>query len=175
MPKAIARLATSEPMRPRPITPSVLPWSSMPSLASSLRNHLPLERPAAACGTLRASAIMRPNANSAVVTMLPSGVFMTTTPCCVASSTFTLSTPTPARPTTFNCFAAAMTFFVTFVSERTSNAVASPTMAHNSSSVWVFSRTTTLNSGRCFSSSMPLGEIGSQTMIFIKSKNGRRV
>ena len=38
--------------------------------------------------------------NSAVVMVLPPGVFITTTPCCVAASTSTLSTPTPARPTT---------------------------------------------------------------------------
>ena len=37
------------------------------------------------------------------------GVFITTTPRCVAASTSTLSTPTPARPTTRNCGAASMT------------------------------------------------------------------
>ena len=47
--------------------------------------------------------------NSAVVTVLPPGVFITTMPCCVAASMSTLSTPTPARPTTRNFFAASMT------------------------------------------------------------------
>ena len=40
--------------------------------------------------------------SSAVETVLPPGVFITTTPRCVAASTSTLSTPTPARPTTRN-------------------------------------------------------------------------
>ena len=40
--------------------------------------------------------------SSAVEIVLPPGVFMTTTPRCVAASTSTLSTPTPARPTTRN-------------------------------------------------------------------------
>ena len=47
--------------------------------------------------------------NSAVVTVLPPGVFITTVPCCVAASMSTLSTPTPARPTTRNFGAASMT------------------------------------------------------------------
>lgn len=40
------------------------------------------------------------------------------TPRLVAASTSTLSTPTPARATTFRFFAAARTSAVTFVSER---------------------------------------------------------
>ena len=39
---------------------------------------------ACACGTLRASASSMAKLNSAVVTVLPPGVFITTTPCCVA-------------------------------------------------------------------------------------------
>ncbi len=51
--------------------------------------------------------------------VLPPGVFITTTPRCVAASTSTLSTPTPARPTTRSFGAASMTLRVTLVSERT--------------------------------------------------------
>ena len=40
---------------------------------------------------------------SAVVIALPCGVFITTTPRAVADLTSTLSTPMPARPTTFRC------------------------------------------------------------------------
>ena len=65
---------------------------------------------------------------------------MTTVPFWVAASVSTLSTPTPARPTTFNSFAASMTFLVTLVSDRTTKAVASPTMARSSASVGGFGR-----------------------------------
>ena len=42
---------------------------------------------------------------SAVVIELPKGVFITMTPRAVAAGMSTLSTPMPARPTTFNFFA----------------------------------------------------------------------
>ena len=58
---------------------------------------------------------------SAVVIELPNGVFMTTTPLADAAFTSTLSTPMPARPITFNFFAASRTFVVTFVAERTAS------------------------------------------------------
>ena len=70
--------------------------------------------------------------NSAVVTVLPPGVFITTVPCCVAASMSTLSTPTPARPTTRNLGAASMTLRVTLVSERTTSATASATTGSSS-------------------------------------------
>jgi CheY-like chemotaxis protein len=71
---------------------------------------LPATIVACACGTLRASESSMVKLNSAVVTVLPPGVFITTVPCCVAASMSTLSTPTPARPTTRNFGAASMTF-----------------------------------------------------------------
>ena len=46
---------------------------------------------------------------SAVVIELPNGVFITTMPRCVAAGTSTLSTPMPARPTTFSLAAASST------------------------------------------------------------------
>ena len=61
----------------------------------------PALRDAVPWGTLRASAIIMAIACSAVVMTLPSGVFMTTTPRLVAAGISTLSSPMPARPTTF--------------------------------------------------------------------------
>jgi hypothetical protein len=61
--------------------------------------------------------------------VLPEGVFITITPRSVAASTSTLSTPTPARPTTLSFVAAAMTSRVIFVSERTTIASASAARA----------------------------------------------
>ena len=81
--------------------------------------------------------------SSAVEMVFPLGVFITTMPRVVAASTSTLSTPTPARPTTRNDFAAAIIFLETFVSERTTNAVASATSGINSASDKRFGRTTT--------------------------------
>ena len=66
-------------------------------------------------------AIINEIACSAVVTELPNGVFITTTPRAVAALTSTLSTPMPARPTTRSFFAASSTFGVTFVAERIAN------------------------------------------------------
>ena len=55
---------------------------------------------ACACGILRASESSSENVCSAVEMVFPPGVFMTTMPRSVAAATSTLSTPTPARPTT---------------------------------------------------------------------------
>ena len=117
MPKAWARFATSPPMRPKPTTPRVFLKSSMPE--KLFRSHWPAFMEAAACGTGRAPHRIWVNVSSAVAMVLPEGVFMTMTPRSVAASTSTLSTPTPARPTTFNSGAAANTAAVIFVSERT--------------------------------------------------------
>ena len=68
--------------------------------------------------------------SSAVAIVLPAGVFMTTTPCSVAASTSTLSTPTPARPTTFNSGATLKTSAVIFVSDRTAIACTSFTSSN---------------------------------------------
>src|SRR5256885_12559798 len=105
--------------------------------------------------------------SSAVEMVLPLGVFITTMPRWVAASTSTLSTPTPARPTTFNCGAESMIFLVIFVSDRTTSALASLMTGNNSASGSRLSSTCTLNSARCWNIAMPLGEIGSQITIFI--------
>ncbi len=71
-----------------------------------------------AWGIFRDRAISIAMACSAVVTVLPPGVFMTMTPLELAASRSTLSTPMPARPITFMFFAASMTSAVTLVALR---------------------------------------------------------
>ena len=97
--------------------PRVLRKSSSPEKV--LRSHCPARMEAAACGTGRAPQRMWVKVSSAVAMVLPDGVFITMTPRSVAASTSTLSTPTPARPTTFRRGAAARTSAVIWVSERT--------------------------------------------------------
>ena len=55
---------------------------------------------------------------SAVVIELPNGVFITTTPAAVAAGMSTLSTPMPARPTTFSFWRGGEHIAVTLVAER---------------------------------------------------------
>ena len=96
--------------------PSTLLHTSVPSHFS--RSQRPARTPAAACGTLRARASSSVIACSAVVTLEPPGVFMTTMPFLVAASTSTLSTPMPARPITRSASARASTSAVTLVPLR---------------------------------------------------------
>ena len=76
-----------------------------------------------ATGVLNAALIARLygiSENQVLFTPYPAGnAFKATIPRLVAASTSTLSTPTPARPTTFNLVARAITSDVTFVAERT--------------------------------------------------------
>src|SRR5918998_2590419 len=99
MPKPSARCATSWPMRPKPSTPSVFSYTSTP--LNLERSQAPAVSDRCACGTLRASARSIARVCSAAVITFDCGAFATTTPRLVAASTSTLSTPTPARPTTF--------------------------------------------------------------------------
>ena len=108
------------------------------------------------------------NVNSAVEIVFPPGVFITTMPRSVAASTSTLSTPTPALPTTFRFGAASITFRVTFVSDRTTNAETFATIGIKSASPSGFGSTVTVNSERSLRSAMPLGETGSHINKFIK-------
>ena len=64
---------------------------------------------------LRAIETISEKACSAVEMVFPPGVFITMMPRLVAASTSTLSTPTPARPTTLSFVAASMTLALTFV------------------------------------------------------------
>ena len=111
-----ARSATIAPILPQPIMPRRLPVISVPINLDF--SHLLAVVEACACGICRASANSIEIACSAVVTALPNGVFMTTTPASVAAAKSTLSTPMPARPTTFNLSARANNSGVTLVAER---------------------------------------------------------
>ena len=99
-------------MRPIPITPSVLLYSSTPS--KFFLSQCLLRTFASACGILRATESNNENACSAVEIVFPPGAFNTTTPRRVAVSTSTLSTPTPARPTTRSLLPAFKISAVTF-------------------------------------------------------------
>ena len=122
MSNAFARIATSPPMRPSPISPSVFPRTSAPDDDFSQR---PSRIAASNFGTWRTKASNSANVCSATLTELPPGVLMTRTPRLVASSRSMLSTPTPARPTTRKCGALSISSGVTFVALRTINASAS--------------------------------------------------
>ncbi len=106
-----------EPMLPQPIRPRVLPVSSTPM--KRFFSHLPALVEAEASGICRASANIMAMACSAVVMVLPCGVFITTTPRAVAERMSTLSTPMPARPTTLRLVATSSSSRVTLVAERT--------------------------------------------------------
>ena len=93
MPKPRARCATSWPIRPKPMMPSVFSCSSTP--LNFARSHAPPISDACACGTLRASASSSAIVCSAAVITLDCGALATSTPRRVAASTSTLSTPTP--------------------------------------------------------------------------------
>ena len=104
-----------------PITPRILLYSSTPSkffLSQAL-----LRTFASACGILRETQSNNENACSAVEMVFPPGAFNTTTPRRVAASTSTLSTPTPARPTTRSLLPAFKISAVTLVWLRTTSAL----------------------------------------------------
>ena len=121
MPKARARIATSWPMRPKPSTPSVLPSTSVPP--NFARSHLPQVRLACACGMLRASASISATVCSAAATVLASGALATMMPLLEAAATSTLSTPTPARPTTRRLSARSITSASSLVARADQDAV----------------------------------------------------
>ena len=98
MPRVLAQDATTCPMRPHPMMPSVFPLISTPMRA--FLSHLPSLALMSAAGSLRARLQRSDTASCAVLTVLPPGVFITITPYLVASATLMLSTPTPALPMT---------------------------------------------------------------------------
>ena len=118
--KPCARSATIVPILPQPIRPNVLPVISVPIKRDF--SHLPALVDSLASGICRAKDSIKVMACSAVVTALPYGVFITITPRLVAAAISTLSTPIPARPTTFRFVAAFKISAVTLVAER----IASP-------------------------------------------------
>jgi len=92
---------------------------------------------------------------SAVVTVLPPGVFMTTTPFLVAAGISTLSRPLPARPTTLSFAAFSSRPAVTLVADRMMSASYSP-MIFSISSTEVLLRAST-SSPAFLSMSTPTG------------------
>ena len=162
MSKAIARLATPEPMRPMPMTPSVLPRSSTPTYF--LRFHSPLCIVSFAIGMLRDIASIMAIVCSVAAIVLPPGELMTMMPLAVAAGISMLSTPTPARPMILSFSARAMTSAVTFEAERTISASKSGIIS-SSSSAGSLSLTTTSKS--FCKSSMPFGEIPSAANTFM--------
>ena len=121
------RWAKSCPILPRPTTPIVLPEISTP--LKLLRFQVCARSVASAAGICLAAASNRATACSAAETMLLVGALTTITPRAVAAGTSTLSSPTPARATTFSRVVAASTSASTWVAERTSSASASATAA----------------------------------------------
>src|SRR5262245_8425621 len=172
MPKAIARRAISVPTRPIPRMPSVLLYSSTPSYR--WRSHFPARTLASACGMARAMLTRSEKACSAVEIVFPPGVFITITPHWVAALISTLSTPTPARPTTRSFLAAWRIAAVTLVWLRT-------TSAENSGIILIRSAsdmpvlTTTSSSPPVAISSNPRGETESATRTLRTSIKPARV
>ena len=80
--------------------PSVLPATCVPMYL--LRSHLPSIRLWYAGAMLRDRASISAIVCSAVLSVLPAGVFITTMPCRVAASLSMLSVPTPARTIAFS-------------------------------------------------------------------------
>ena len=117
-----ARLAATCPILPSPMTPRVLPVSSVP--ISPFFFQFPVRVRRSALGMCLESEQISEIASSAVVTVFPRGVFMTMTPLSVAACRSTLSMPTPARPMTRSSSAASITRRVTLVAERTTMACA---------------------------------------------------
>ena len=111
--------------------PTVLSSSSTPEYL--LRFQAPPLSASLAGAMLRAVASSRPTASSAAEVMLEVGALTTMTPATVAALTSTLSSPTPARATTFSREAAARASSSICVAERTSTA-STPARAGSSSS-----------------------------------------
>ncbi|EAQ24340.1 hypothetical protein ROS217_08820 [Roseovarius sp. 217] len=109
---------------PAPMTPSVLLNSSTPIKA--FFSHLPAWVDTEASGSCRATANIIAMACSAVVIMLPKGVFITITPFLLAASLSILSVPIPARAITLSLCALARIFSVTLVADRMARPSYSP-------------------------------------------------
>ena len=171
-----ARLATTEPILPQPIMPSVLPVISAPMNLDF--SHLPAWVEVSAAGIWRASAIIMAMACSAVVIELPNGVFMTTTPFEDATGMSTLSTPMPARPITLSFSAFSSTSAVTLVAERMARPSYSPMTDFSFSgslprSGWK-STSTPLSRKICTAASESLSEIRTLGMSLVSLHERRR-
>src|SRR6266480_4305413 len=162
----MARRLNSLPIRPIPITPSVLLYTSTPS--KFFLSQLLVRTFASACEILRARQSNNENACSAVERVFPPGALSTTIPRRVAVSTSTLSTPTPARPTTRSFTPAFKIAAVIFVWLRTTSALNDGMSATSSRSLDpVLTVTSSARSRE--SSSTPRSEIGSEIRTFGES------
>ena len=117
MPNARHLEATSRPIFPTPMMPSVFPISSVPM--NFFLSHFPANRLMFACGIFRESERSIETVCSAVEIVFPPGVFITMIPWREAAVTSMLSTPAPALPITFIAFASSIMSAVTFVPLRT--------------------------------------------------------
>ena len=100
IPNACARLMTSIPMVPAPITPSVRPKSPR-ACAYRFLFHLPLFRSAVPSAMCRSRASIRPVASSATAMAFLPGQFATQMPRSLAASTSMVLVPAPARTTSW--------------------------------------------------------------------------
>ena len=142
MSSPLAFAATIRPIWPRPTTPRVLPAISTPM--NFFFSHFPSRIDAVACGICLARASIIDMVCSAVVTVLPSGAFITTMPLAVASETSMLSTPMPALPITFSLPARSRAGPLTLVPLRTAMPSNSPiTSARTTGSLAALSLSTT--------------------------------
>src|ERR1035441_3599347 len=129
-------------------------------------SHRPCFIEASAWETRRASANSSARVCSATLTALPPGVFITTTPFCVAASRSTLSTPVPARPITRRRSALASNCAVTLVALRTISASASMISSATLAPVF-FGRNTTSQDSCSRKISTARSETLSATRIFM--------
>jgi len=110
MPSALAALATSTPMAPRPITPRVLPWISGPTnwaLPFSTSGGTSAPLPLSVFAQVMPSWILRDDISKDAITIsftplaLAPGVLNTTMPRSEHLSSGMLLTPAPARAIAF--------------------------------------------------------------------------
>src|SRR6266704_2834233 len=150
--------ATSLPLRPTPIPPSVFPANSAP--LNLLFTHWWSFSVSYAWGKFLASAKSMAMVCSAVVVVEPPGEFITKTPCSVAALTSTLSTPTPARPMTLSLVAFWMTSRSITVALRTTRPSISEMLSR---SFWreILSWTSAVIEPVCCISSIPAGSMPS--------------
>ncbi len=146
------------PTRPSPITPSVLPCSSMPS--KLFLSQTPERSVASALGTLRACERISAMVCSAAEITLAAGALTTSTPAAVAASRSMLSTPIPARPITWSDGAAEISSASTAVADRTRSPWAGRTSSISSERE---APTASITSACWPSSASPMAAIGSAT------------
>mmetsp|Transcript_15137 Transcript_15137/g.30763 ORF Transcript_15137/g.30763 Transcript_15137/m.30763 type:complete len:393 (-) Transcript_15137:1294-2472(-) len=133
IPSPFALRATSRPILPNPRTVSVLSTRDTPTNLD--RPQSPPLMVASAAATFRAMEHSKATACSAAATQFPVGALTTKTPRSDAARRSILSTPTPARPTTFKFTPASSTSRVTFEADRTINPSYCPISVNNCSGV----------------------------------------